>query len=97
MSLMWLNHVRSCLGVKLVTILAPSSKRVVMSGKSKPVTVSGKVGSSKDNTSKSSSGSYLSRQAKTRKSTLEDELKQKQVVTPEDVRLLPSATKGNCH
>ena len=65
-----------------------------MSGKSKPVTVSGKVGSSKDNTSRSQSGSYLSRQAKTRKATVEEELKQKQVVTPEDVRLLPTATKG---
>ena len=67
-----------------------------MSGKSKPVTVSGKVGSSKDNASKSASGSYLSRQAKTRKATQEDELKQKQVVTPEDVRSLPCATKGKC-
>ena len=65
-----------------------------MSGKSKPVTVSGKVGSSKDNTPRSQSGSYLSRQAKTRKATVEEELKQKQVVTPEDVRLLPCATKG---
>ena len=66
-----------------------------MSGKSKPVTLSGKVGSSKDNTSRSQpGGSYLSRQAKSKKANVEEELKQKQVVTPEDVRLLPSATKG---
>ena len=83
------------MGVNLVTIFSAVGKEVEMSGKSKPVTVSGKVGSSKDNTSRSQSGSYLSRQAKTRKATVEEELKQKQVVTPEDIRLLPSATKGN--
>ena len=66
-----------------------------MSGKSsKPVTVSSKSGPG-SREGRATAGSYLSRQAKAKKVVnLEDELKLRQVVTPEDVRSLTSATKG---
>ena len=65
-----------------------------MSGKSsKPVTVSSKSGNG--SSSRATAVSYLSRQAKAKKVVnLEEELKHRQVITPEDIRSLTSATKG---